>query len=42
MRVVKTERGQGEYPFFQMITDKDAGTFVEITGLEGPGVRFAF
>jgi hypothetical protein len=42
MRVIKTERGQGEYTFFQVITNKDAEALVEIAGLEGPGVRFAF
>ena len=42
MPVIGTERGPGEYPFFQVITDKNAEALVEIAGLEGPGVRFAF
>jgi len=42
MTVIDTERGLGKYPLFQVITDKDAEALVEITGLEGPGFRFAF
>jgi len=42
MTVIAAERGPGEYPFFQVITDKDAEALVEIAGLEGSGVRFAF
>ena len=42
MRVIAAERDQGEYSFFQVIADKDAEALVEIAGLEGPGVRFAF
>ena len=42
MPVIGTERGLGEYPFFQVIADKDADTLVEIAGLEGSGFRFFF
>jgi hypothetical protein len=30
MTVIDTERGLGEYPLFQVITDKDAEALVEI------------
>ncbi len=42
MPVIGTERGLGEYSLFQVIADKNAEALVEIAGLEGPGVRFAF
>ena len=42
MFVIMVECGIGEYPFFQVITDKDANTFVDIVGLQRSGFRFTF
>ena len=42
MFVITVECGIGKYSLFQVITDKEANTFVDIVGLKRSGFRFPF